>query len=414
MLRPVLEIYVLWHPGDGGGALVAQAIAEHFHGTPFTGLIGGAIEVLVRSEGWEASEGSPRPIPFQPGDLPADLAQSAFVAVVPLMGFEMASALEGRDGEWHTYVASIAAAQEKNPQRVGVFPYQIDADVLSGTVLGEILGKYQRIAVRDRGTNEEELPLLCRDLSQGIAQMIEPNSGRLTVFLSHTKRGAVGSLEDISGLVDLVRRAVARTRLREYFDASDLQPGQDWDAELRHKAAQSAMLAIRTDLYASREWCQREVRIAKQNGMPVVFLDVPGPGEERGSFLMDHAPRLPVKSEAGAWDVLDVYRALNLMVDECLKRVLWRQQERLTKEDGTVSVWWWAPHAPEPVTLLHWIESQKRVGAWPTEQLQLVVLHPDPPLGPDERMVLDQVLEVAGSAHRLDVMTPRLLAARGG
>src|SRR5258708_22783505 len=43
MLPPVLEIYIAWHPGDAPGRTIAGEIVEHFHGTAFTGLIGGAV-----------------------------------------------------------------------------------------------------------------------------------------------------------------------------------------------------------------------------------------------------------------------------------------------------------------------------------------------------------------------------------
>jgi len=51
MLPPVLEIYVVWHGGDKPAAQIAREIVEHFHGTIFSGLIGGAIEVYVRNTG---------------------------------------------------------------------------------------------------------------------------------------------------------------------------------------------------------------------------------------------------------------------------------------------------------------------------------------------------------------------------
>jgi hypothetical protein len=117
----------------------------------------------------------------------------------------------------------------------------------------------------------------------------------------------------------------------------------------------------------------------------------------------------------GQWSKPDVYRALNLLVDECLKRVLWLHQERLAKTHNGVEVSWWAPHAPEPLTLINWITQQRLAESWPPEEGQdLIILHPDPPLGPDEKLVLDQILEVAGITRKFDVMTPRLLAARGG
>ena len=75
---------------------------------------------------------------------------------------------------------------------------------------------------------------------------------------------------------------------------------------------------------------------------------------------------------------------------------------------------WWAPHAPEPLTFVHWFENARQAGTLPPEGSDVRVLHPDPPLGPDERLVLEQVLSLARPGAKLDIMTPRLLAARGG
>ena len=69
--------------------------------------------------------------------------------------------------------------------------------------------------------------------------------------------------------------------------------------------------------------------IAKRAGMPVVILDSLGHGEERGSFLMDHIPRIPVREAKGRWSKVDIRRGLNLLVDECLKRAIWGVQQSL-------------------------------------------------------------------------------------
>ena len=62
MLPAVLEIYVVWHPNDVMGSDIADELIGHFRGTAFTGLIGGAVEVFVRSAGWTALSEAPRPI----------------------------------------------------------------------------------------------------------------------------------------------------------------------------------------------------------------------------------------------------------------------------------------------------------------------------------------------------------------
>ncbi len=272
MLSPVLEIYIVWHPADVRGAGIAGEFVEHFHGTAFTGLIGGAIEVFVRSEGWRSVEDAPRPIPCAAAPLPNDIPQAEFTAIVPLMGTEMAAAIEAGPGPWREYIGGIGRLQQESSAQVGVFPCLLDQGATDKTVLGGLLASYQRIAASPPEANgETDVTLRCRDLAQGIAQLLSGGEDqRLTVFISHTKRGAPGGEEDVAELIAMVREVIANTHLRQFFDASDLQPGRDWDGELRAKAATSALLALRTDLYPSREWCQREVSIAKREGMPVI------------------------------------------------------------------------------------------------------------------------------------------------
>ena len=411
MLPPVLEVYVVWHPGDPGGVIAAEQIFQHFHGTLFSGLIGGAVEVYVRSVGWRTVDDAPRPIPLPSAPPPNGIAQAQITAVVPVLGNEFAAAVEAGLGPWRAYASEIAAARDAAPDRVGVFPLLVDRGATDGTELGRIFSRPQRIAASGPSA-EPEGELRCRDLAQAIAQMAGAGE-RLTVFISHTKHGAHGEEADIPALIERVRRIIGQTRLREFFDAHDLQAGCDWDEALRVQAATSALLALRTDLYAGREWCQREILIAKRHGMPIVILDALGRGEERGSFLMDHVPRVPVRHDGAAWQDADIRLGLNLLVDECLKRALWRRQAELARGRTDLDVAWWAPHAPEPVTFAHWLAGERAAGRT-ADTGDLRVLHPDPPLGSAEREVLDQIAALGGLGGRLDPMTPRTLAARGG
>jgi hypothetical protein len=44
MLPPALEVYVIWHPLDSRAQAIASQVFDHFHGTTFSGLMGGAVE----------------------------------------------------------------------------------------------------------------------------------------------------------------------------------------------------------------------------------------------------------------------------------------------------------------------------------------------------------------------------------
>ena len=417
MLQPVLEIVVVWHPEDPSGWDWAQVTNEHFmQGTTLSSVIGGGIHVSVRSSGWLGTGKAPRPIYSESNPAPSGLSSAKFVAIVPLLGVEMAAAVEDCASDWRNYLFSIRDAEKTAAGNIGIFPFSLSNGATNGTKLGKVFGGYQFVAAGDPDRNgEDAASMFCRDLTQGIAQLVSPDEmDRLTAFISHTKRHSNVEGEDVGALVDLVREVIGNTRLNDYFDANDLQPGTDWDAELKRSAGTSAMLAVRTDLYSSREWCQREIAIAKTNGMPVIMMDAIGFGEERGSFLMDHVPRIAVRKSDGQWRKSDVFRALNRLVDECLKRALWLHQRDLGAAHPELDVAWWAPHAPEPFTLSRWIGQYLATEGTGENEGDIRILHPEPPLGPEEREVLLEYTRNSGLGCEIDILTPRQLAMRGG
>ncbi len=411
MLPPILEVFVVSHPGDAEGGIVAHMLLERFRGSAYSGLIGGAVDVYVRSvSATDDPSGAPRPLPCIEG-LPYGVPAPALTAIVLVAGTELAATLN-EAGPWRDYVQSLVDARSIDPEHVGLFNVRTAPNVLDGTELGKIVGHVQGIGAGEVGS-ELFRTSVCRDLSQGIAQMGNDTPDQLTVFVSHTKRLSTVEEEQVSSLVNLVREVIANTRLKDFFDAQALQPNIDWKPAIDAAASTGALLAVRTDRYSSREWCQREMLSAKRAGMPVVILDALTDGEQRGSFVMDHVPRSPGRMEEKAWRRDDVVRALGHLVDECLKRVLWRKQQEIAQEvDLRVDIDWWAPHAPEPTTLVDWLDHHQDIAA--QRQEPLVVLHPDPPLGPDELDVLVQTARVANLHDEIEFLTPRGLAARGG
>ena len=347
VLPPILEVYVVWHPDDQEGAQIAAWLLEHFRGAPYSGLVGGAVEVYTRSEPWHLDSDAPRPLPFQV-PLPYQLPHARVTAVVPVLGVRLARAAEQDSSDWRGYLESIHAAAEAGQELIGVFPVRLQ-DTIDSSSFGEI---GSRQALHEASCREPAV--LCRELSQVVAQLVgDPFGERLRIFISHTKRHRVEEeLDYVDELVGRVRTTIADTHLRAYFDAADLQPGVDWEQELRSQAASSALLAVRTDLYASREWCQREFLVAKRAGMPIVTLNGVCRAEERGSFLMDHVPSVGYHQADENLRQSSVEEALNLLVDAALTRALWGLQQEMLRQVGFD----WAPlHAPEPVTVLPWL-----------------------------------------------------------
>jgi hypothetical protein len=401
LIPPVLEIYVVWHPDDTVGERVAAALLEHFHGTTFSGLVGGAVEVYTRSVGWTVEGGPPRPLPCTEAPPNGVLAPSLTV-VVPVLGTRLARAVEDGSG-WAEYLEALLAAAEESGS-VGVFGLQ--ADAISGSRLEALFGSRQGL---DRA-GVDDPAILCRDLAHSIGGLIgDPMGGRLRVFISHTKRFSVEEAPDaVHELVHLVRDVIGSTHLAAFFDEADLLPGAEWEQELVAAAGMGGLLAVRTDRYSSREWCQHEILAAKQADMPVVVVQALHAGEDRGSFLMDHVPAVPLRDGDEAEMRASIEGALNLLVDEALKGALWRHQRGQLAAYGFD---WLPANAPEPVTMVGWLAS---IEVFPTSEDRLFVLHPDPPLGAAESAVIADLLNVAGLPEVVEILTPRTFASRGG
>lgn len=402
-----LEVFVVHHPGDHAGKIVAASIRDHFHGSAYSGLAGGSIEVYERYLSASSDHAGP------PVAIPGVHEQSAtplpapaeYIAIVPVFGDELAWAAHDHDG-WKTYLSDIAAAQAALPERIGVFiftptDYERLPDALLSTF--EDIQWTVRADIAEDPTKYAALaPTHNRELAQAMAQLISGHRGTsLRIFLSHTKHDSpdTGRKGNAARLVKQVRALLEPTRLRTFVDVKDLQAASNWRDELLLAAGSSALLAIRTDLYSSREWCKAEMREAKLNGMPIVIADALKAGE-RGSFLMDHVPRLPLRYDAKArrWAQIDIERALNRLIDAHLARVLWCATP-LAPEVATERVWS-SPLAPEPTTLISWLGHQ------PAPLTRVTIEHPDPPLGPEEVRVLRQTVALVHSRPQLTVRTP--------
>jgi len=391
---PLLEMYVLWHPLDANGARLADGLHRHFHGPAYAGLAGGAVEVYRRSGGWLAQGGPPRPMPFQE-PLPYGLPSAQFTVVVPVMSPELMAAAE--DPDWSEYLQQVSSAAAE--ETVFVLPVRRQELNLHGSRLSRLFGSMQAID----GSSPDTVAF--RDVAQATAESLASGPDRVTVFVSHTKHRSSAEEADGTTMYDEVRAVLAGTHLAEFFDARDLLPGSQWKDVLDREAGRNALLMVRTDNYAQREWTQREVLRAKEHDLACVVLYALQSGDDRGSFLMDHVPAIPCDLADPA---AGIRRALDRLVDEVLKHALWRRQTVYLAEHGFD---WLPARAPEAVTLLDVVAGRRR--AHPLE-VDLAVIHPDPPLGPNEQAVLTGLARVAGYTGQVDFVTPRQFADRGG
>lgn len=61
--------------------------------------------------------------------------------------------------------------------------------------------------------------------------------------------------------------------MREFFDASEISVGYRFDEEIINHINTSTLIAISTDEYSSRYWCQREILEAKKTNRPIISVN---------------------------------------------------------------------------------------------------------------------------------------------
>jgi hypothetical protein len=116
----------------------------------------------------------------------------------------------------------------------------------------------------------------------------------LKLFLSHAKDRAQG-VAAASALKTLIESGP----MREFFDATDIAPGYEFETDILAHIADSTLVAIHSDSYSSRYWCQREILAAKDADRPIIAVDLIGRYEDRRFPLGGNVPavRIPVEDE---------------------------------------------------------------------------------------------------------------------
>ncbi|MCA8963094.1 MAG: toll/interleukin-1 receptor domain-containing protein, partial [Planctomycetes bacterium] len=89
------------------------------------------------------------------------------------------------------------------------------------------------------------------------------------VFISHAKADL-----DPTGRVagEILSYLQNRTRIKAFFDALDLQPGNDLIEQLGRAQEHGLLLCVEGDDFADSPYCEGEVLAAKRNGLPILTV----------------------------------------------------------------------------------------------------------------------------------------------
>lgn len=112
--RPLMALYVAWHPDFAHGAAIAEMLRAHFRRELFESVAGGTgLSVLFRSTPAYASR-----VP-----LPIDPAGAETTAIIVLADEMMAG-----DSDWARYIASLSAQAERHGLAMRLLPVTFNPD----------------------------------------------------------------------------------------------------------------------------------------------------------------------------------------------------------------------------------------------------------------------------------------------
>lgn len=190
----------------------------------------------------------------------------------------------------------------------------------------------------------------------------------ITIFLSHAKAGDTGRLH-----AEEIKRFIDDTNMNRFFDSTEISPGFPFDQEIEKKVKLSTLVAIESDAYSSRYWCQREILCAKKHNRPIIVVNSLDDYEDRIFPAASNVPCIHVSSDSPI-NQRDILRILSTAILETVRYCHSIQCLDLYKKIG-------------------WIESDCELSARPPEIRQAIkskssnqkkICYPEPPIYADE------------------------------
>ena len=371
--KPFLVIYVVWHPDFDEGLRVAEAVREHFRRRIFENVSGGTgVSVIYR---FAQADGAMAPQPI-------DLVEAETTAIVVLMESNLI-----RDRAWAGYVHELVERTEESGLGTRVFPVAIEASAMTALGLTEQALRWDRWVGSSEQRQQQLVGKLtyefCRMLRHYLERLKHPTEAedtlerylrKVQVFLSHSKHDDSGS-----AVACAVRdRIHARHSLSSFFDVHDIPAGLRFHKVLLQQVRVSAVVAIHTDTYSSREWCRREVIEAKLWNVPLVVANCIDNLDDRSFPYMGNVP--VVRLEEREEERIDFL--IGRLLDEVLKDFLWRCQVELHRAVAAPGVIF-IPRPPELISLAN-LPGE-------VEGAEVVIVYPGPPLSSEEERLFTKV-----------------------
>jgi len=359
-----LRIHVVWPCGSSEGARVGEMISRHFDGIGME-RDGVAYRVPVRFASAPWTPGSPLP-------RPVDLSRADHNAVVLLHDDFM----DELASEWDRYVQSTRAAIEARGDADAYIPF---CDYTGSAIPASDRTRNTQYVYRKGWTALDQVARDKRLLLHVLVQIrrhlrkLSGDDRDEPLFVSHAKADGDTAAKEI---VTHVQSPGHDVPLHTFYDAMELNPGEDFKARFDAEIGRGTLIAIVSDVYDSRPWCVFELTTAKRHRRPIVLADVGGVRVSRTFPYGANLPRvrLDVGGPVGSW----IDPLLVETMSEGLRCDVFQAQA--AKVAGVASDVMVMPRPPELFDVID------------ADTCPRVILYPDPPLGEIEARLVNRAM----------------------
>ncbi|MEN5059038.1 toll/interleukin-1 receptor domain-containing protein [Sphingobacterium kitahiroshimense] len=200
------------------------------------------------------------------------------------------------------------------------------------------------------------------------------------LFLSHAKKDGEGTTLRFKKFIE------ENLKLDVFFDTVDIANGYNFAEQFEQQIKHSALVVFHTDEYSNREWCRREVLIAKKHKSPIVVVHSIVEGEKRAFPYLGNMPTTTVTGK----EIIGFFKIVNLTLYQVLNnlyqnRLLDHYSDLYITDNNVIKV---ITSPPELFNFLDIKQFKKDLG-----DKKLTILYPDPPLGIEELNVLSDLDE---------------------
>lgn len=365
-----IAIYVIWHPDFIKGKYYAENVFSAFCRNLQNPLGRSSnIPVYFRSA-VDKDSGVPISIQYEEAD------KNAILLLVDDKMLE--------DSAWQTYIQNLVKDKHTNTR---VFPVAFSN--YSYAIDNEILIKIQFIKAKDIfGADEDEttnnrwefiksrlLHDIARQLlnEEPVYNVSKTDDPPVKLFLSHAKKDG----EDIAKMFrDHIE---SNSKLDTFFDTNDIADGHAFDEQIKKHLEKSAVIIFNTDEYSNREWCRREVIIAKRYRCPILCVLNIKDGEIRSFPYSGNVPTIIWNNNME--EIIN--QTLIQVINNTYSSQLLEKIKNLYSIDNALVL----PKAPELFNYIDIEEMKKKK----LSNDDLVVLYPEPPLGIEEIILLNDI-----------------------